>query len=128
MCRTGFHVSFNKKWNYGHLMMSLVLRILQSPQRPSSTSFCGGRDEINLSNVEKEKNVYKFFQNIWGSLQGTGKESTTWFPVFLIYFSDLGFTLLVEPGGRGRMNHCVHLQGLWDLTLLSGKVRNYGSR
>lgn len=72
--------------------------------------------------------MYKFFQNIWGSLQGTGKESTTWFPVFLIYFSDLGFTLLVESGGRGRMNHCVHLQGLWDLTLLSGKVRNYGSR
>lgn len=108
--------------------MSLVLCILQSPQRPSSTSLCGARDEINLYNVEEEKNVYEFFQNIWRSLQGTGKESTTWFPVFLIYFSDLGFTLLVEAGGRGRMNRCVHFQGLWDSTLHSGKVRNYGSR
>lgn len=60
--------------------------------------------------------MYEFFQNIWGSLQETGKESTTWFPVFLIYFSDLGFTLLVEPGGRERMSQRVHFQGLWDLT------------
>lgn len=55
VCCTGFHVSFNKKWNHGRPMMSLVLCILQSPQRPSSTSFCGARDEINLYNVEREK-------------------------------------------------------------------------
>lgn len=59
-------MSSNKKWNYGHPMMSLVLRILQSPQRPSSTSFCGARDEINLYNVEKEKKCVQVLPEYMG--------------------------------------------------------------
>lgn len=98
MCRTGFHVSFNKKWNYGHPMMSLVLRILQSPQRPSSTSFCGGRDEINLYNVEKEKKCVQVLPEYMGEPARNRERINN----LVSSFSDLLQWPWVHPPGRTR--------------------------
>lgn len=42
-----------------------------------------------------------------GACKESGKEPTTWVSVFLIYFDDLGFPLLVEPGVGGDESMCA---------------------
>lgn len=90
VCCNGFHVSFNKKWNYGHPMMSLVLCILQSPQRPSSASFCGARDEINLYNVRRKKMCTSSFRIYGGACKEQGKNQQLGFQFFWFTSVTLG--------------------------------------
>lgn len=64
MCSTVFYVSFNKKQDFGHSMMSLILCTKKVPTDQIPLPFYIAKDEINLQNAG-EKIMYMSSSRIY---------------------------------------------------------------
>ena len=65
MCGTIFPVSFNKKQDSGHAMMSLTFCTKKVPTDQIPLPFGIAKDEINLQNAGEEKKMYMSFSRTY---------------------------------------------------------------
>lgn len=98
MCSTALHVSFDKKQDPAHSMMSRIFCTKKSPHRPNSTSFLYCQRWNKSLKCRGEKKCIWILQEYMSEPAGNyiKKNQQHWLPLLPIYFYDLGFTLRPE--------------------------------